>query len=49
MAELDKLVVLLNILEPLQVKGKDERQFLHSESFGGLLLTAALLTVVLRL
>jgi hypothetical protein len=48
-AELNKLVELLHILEPLQVESQDQRQFLYSQSLGGLLFTAALLAIVLGL
>ena len=47
--QLGKAVLLLCILEPLQVEGQDLRQFLHTQPLGGLLLAAALLTVILGL
>ena len=48
-AQLGESVVLLHVLEPLEVQSQDLRQLLDPQPLGGLLLAAALLTVVLGL
>ncbi len=42
-------MAVLHVLEPLQVQCEDLWQSLYPQALGGLLLTAALLTIVLAL